>query len=142
MLATLIAAVFVLMMAPTGCADDPADDPANDPEGGRSSASSAATTSVSPPSASPSAERERWIAVIDVAADPDDLDALTQELLDPLGTALMVAPVDCFEGLPETANDGYVIGAVGEARWEVERAVVDAGETVAFTAKVTILCTD
>jgi hypothetical protein len=138
MRATLIAVGFALMVAPAGCADDPADGP----DGGRSSTPSAATTSVSPPSAAPSAEGEGWIAVIDVAADPDDLDALTQQLLEPLGTALMVAPVDCFEGLPETANDGYVIGAVGDARSEVERAVVDAGETVAFTANVTILCTD
>jgi hypothetical protein len=67
MRATLIAVGFALMVAPAGCADDP--------EGGRSSTTSAPTTSVSPPSASPSAEREKWIAVIDVAADPDDLDA-------------------------------------------------------------------
>lgn len=132
MRATLIAAGFALMLAPAGCADDP--------EEGRSSTPTAATKSVSSPSAS--AEGETWIAVIEVAADPDDLDALTQQLLEPLGTALMVAPVDCFEGLPETANDGYVIGAVGDSRSEVERAVVDAGETVAFTANVTILCTD
>lgn len=134
MRATLIAVGFALMVAPAGCADDP--------EAERSSTPTAATTSVSSPSASPSAEGETWIAVIEVAADPDDLDALTQQLLEPLGTALMVAPVDCFEGLPEAANDGYVIGAVGDSRSEVERAVVDAGETVAFTANVTILCTD
>ena len=140
MRATLIAVSFVLMIAPAGCADDPVNDPANDPEGGPSSTTSAATTSVSPPSASPSTET--WIAVIEVAADPDDLDSLTQELLEPLGTALMVAPADCFEGLPGTAKDGYVIGAVGDTRSEVERRVVDAGETVAFTAKVRILCTD
>ena len=135
--ATLIA-VGLLMVTPAGCADDPVDDP----DGRRSSTAPAATTSVSSPSASPSAEGERWIAVIDVAADPDDLDALTQRLLEPLGTALVVAPVDCFEGLPDTANDGYVIGAVGDARSEVERRVVDAGERVAFTANVTILCKD
>ncbi len=142
MRATLIAVGFALMVTPVGCADDPANDPANDPEGSRNSTTSAATTSVSPSSAPPSAGEERWIAVIDVAADPDDLDALTQRLLEPLGTALMVAPADCFEGLPGSAKDGYVIGAVGDARSEVERRVVDAGETVAFTANVTILCTD
>jgi hypothetical protein len=132
MRATLIAVGFALMVT-AGCADDP--------ERGRIPTTSAATTSVSPPSA-PSAGGERWIAVIDVAADPNDLDALTQRLLEPLGTALVVAPADCFEGLPGTAKDSYVIGAVGDARSEVERRVVDAGETVAFTANVTILCTD
>ena len=138
MRATLIAVGSALMVSLAGCADDPA----NDPEGGPSPVTPSATTSVSPQSASPSAEAERWIAVIDVAADPNDLDALTQRLLEPLGTALMVAPADCFEGLPETAHDGYVIGAVGDARSEARRRVVDAGETVAFTAHVTILCTD
>jgi hypothetical protein len=131
---TLIAVSFALLVALAGCGEDP--------EGGRNSTTSAATPSASMPSASPSPEEERWIAVIEVAADPNELDALTQRLLEPLGTALMVAPAGCFEGLPERANDGYVIGAVGDARSEVERRVVDAGETVAFAAEVTILCTD
>jgi hypothetical protein len=136
MRATLIAVGSALMVILGGCADAPAADA----DGGRISSTSATTTSPQP--ASPSAGEEKWIAVIDVAADPDDLDALTQRLLEPLGTALVVAPADCFEGLPETARDGYVIGAVGDARSEVERRVVDAGETVAFTATVTVLCTD
>ena len=137
MRATLIAVGSALLLTPAGCADDP--------EGGgnpTTSSGTTATTSVSPPSASHSAGGETWIAVVDVAADPNDLDALTQRLLEPLGTALVVAPADCFEGLPGTAKDGYVIGAVGGARSEVERRIVDAGETVAFTAKVRILCTD
>jgi hypothetical protein len=134
MRATLIAVVCALMLTPAACADDP--------EGGRSPTTSRTTASVSPASPSPPAEGESWIAVIEVAADPNDLDALTQRLLEPLGTALMVAPADCFEGLPGTAKDGYVIGAVGDARSEAQQRVVDAGETVAFTANVTILCTD
>ena len=112
-----------------------------DPEPPLASTPSAATPSVSP-SVPPLANEERWIAVIEVAADPSDLDPLTQRLLDPLGTALVVSPTDCFEGLPDTAGDGYLIGAVGDSRSEVERLVVDAGERVAFSANVTILCTD
>ncbi len=54
----------------------------------------------------------------------------------------MVAPTECFEGLPDAAGDGYIIGAVGDSRREVERRVVDAGEEVSFSANVTILCTD
>ena len=102
----------------------------------------AATPSASQTSASPNTSEVRWIAVIDVAPDPSDLDALTQRLLDPLGTALMVAPTQCFEGLPDAAGNGYVIGAVGDSRSEVESRVVDAGEEVAFSANVTIVCTD
>ena len=107
-----------------------------DPDPGQTSTPSAAS-----PSASPSTSEARWIAVIDVAPDPSDLDALTQRLADPLGIALMVAPTDCFEGLPDAARNGYLIGAVGDSRSEVERRVVDAGEKVAFSAEVTIVCT-
>ncbi len=82
----------------------------------------------------------RWIAVIDVALDPNDLDDLTQRMLEPLGGALTVSPVDCFEGLPDTVRDGYLIGAVGDSRREVQRLVAGAGEEVTFTAKVMIVC--
>ena len=129
---TLIAIGCALTLA--ACADDPRSVP--------NSTTPSATASDPSPSATPPAAEETWIAVIDVAPDPNDLDDLTQRLLDPLGTALVVTPVDCFEGLPEPARDGYLIGAVGDTRTDVERRVVDAGEEVAFTAKVTILCTD
>ena len=108
-----------------------------DPDPGQTSPPSASS-----PSVSPSASAMKWIAVIDVASDPSALDPLTQRLLDPLGTALMVAPTQCFEGLPDAAGNGYIIGAVGDSRREVERRVVDAGEDVAFSANVKIFCTD
>jgi hypothetical protein len=108
-----------------------------DPGPGQTSAPSAPS-----PSASSSTSEMRWIAVIDMAAHPSDLDALTQRLRDPLGVALMVAPTECFEGLPDAAGNGYLIGAVGDSRSEVEQRVVDAGEEVAFSADVTIVCTD
>lgn len=100
------------------------------------------TPTVSSTAASPSASETRWIAVIDVAPDPSDLDPLTQRLLGSLGSALIVAPADCFEGLPDAAGNGYLIGAVANSRSEVERRVVEAGEQVVFSANVTIICTD
>ena len=125
---TTIACSLVVTMALGACAGD---------EGG----------SVAPaepnPSASTSSEPEsRWLAAVDVAPRADDLDAATERLMQPLGAALVVSPVSCFEGLPTTAGDGYVIGAVGESQSEVEQLVIDAGEPVMFTASVTILCTD
>lgn len=122
----LIALGFALTLS--SCGEDP--DPAQ-----------TSTPSATSPSASPSTSETRWIAVIDVAPDPSDLDALTQRLLVPLGIALMVAPTDCFEDLPDAAGNGYLIGAVGDSRSEVEQRVVDAGEKVAFSAEVTIVCT-
>jgi len=112
-----------------------------DPEpGGASSASTAPT--VSPSTPTPSGFEERWIAVIRVASEPSDLDALTQQLLGPLGTALVVSPAECFEGLPDTVLGGYLIGAVRDTRSEAEGLVLDAGEEVVFSAHVTIACTD
>lgn len=125
--AVLIALCFALTLA--SCGEDPGP-------------TQTSTPTASSPSASPSASEMRWIAIIDVAPDPTDLDPLTQRLLGPLGTALMVAPTDCFEGLPDAAGNGYLIGAVGNSRSEVERLVVEAGEQVAFSAHVTIICTD
>jgi hypothetical protein len=125
--AVLIALGFALTLA--SCGEDPGSEQTSTP-------------TASSPSPSPSASETRWIAVVDVAPDPSDLDALTQRLLGPLGTALMVAPTDCFEGLPDAAGNGYLIGAVANSRSEVERLVVEAGEQVAFSAHVTIICTD
>jgi hypothetical protein len=113
-----------------------------DPEPGGASSASTTAPPVSPSTSTPSAVEERWIAVIRVAPEPSDLDALTQQLLDPLGTALVVSPAECFEGLPDTALGGYLIGAVGDTRSEAEGLVLDAGEEVVFSAHVTIVCTD
>ena len=130
---------FGLALMLTGCGDDPEPRRASSPSATTPSPSSPSPSSQSPPAA---AYEERWIAVIDVAADPNDLDALTQRMLDPLGAALMVAPTQCFEGLPDAAGNGYVIGAMGDSRREVERRVLEAGEEVAFSANVKIFCTD
>jgi hypothetical protein len=95
-----------------------------------------------PSAATSSGPVSRWLAVVDVAPRADDLDAATERLREPLGAALVVSPVSCFDGLPTDAGDGYLIGAVGESRNEVERLVAAAGDRVMFSASVTILCTD
>ncbi|MEZ0235921.1 MAG: hypothetical protein ACAH81_13370 [Actinomycetota bacterium] len=90
----------------------------------------------------PSLSDGRWLAVIEAAPRADDLDAITERVRDLLGPALVVSPVSCFEGLPERAGDGYVIGAVAGSQEEAELLVEGAGEPALFTAAVTILCTD
>ncbi len=89
-----------------------------------------------------SAGAERWLAVVEVAPLADDLSAATERLRDPLGLALVVSPVDCFEGLPADLETGYLIGAVGDSADEVARLIADAGEQAIFTTHVTIVCTD
>ena len=105
--------------------------------GGDEPADPAPATSVQP-----SVGTERWLAAVEVAPKADDLDAATERLRDPLGEALVVSPVDCFEGLPAGLDARYLIGAVGDSSDDVEQLVVDAGEKVLFTASVTVLCTD
>jgi hypothetical protein len=86
---------------------------------------------------------ERWLAAVEVAPRADDLDQATTRLSDALGPALVVSPIDCFDGLPpEAGDDGYVIGALTDSAAEAERLVDEAGEQALFTASVTILCTD
>lgn len=85
---------------------------------------------------------ERWLAVVEVAPLADDLSALTERLRDALGLALVVSPVDCFEGLPPELEAGYLAGAVGDSAEQVEALVAEAGEQVLFTASVTIVCKD
>jgi len=82
----------------------------------------------------------RWLAAVEVASRADDLDAATQRLREPLGEALVVSPVDCFEGLPADAGDGYVIGALAATRQAAEGLVAEAGEQLLFSTSVTIVC--
>jgi hypothetical protein len=82
----------------------------------------------------------RWLAAVEVAQRADDLDAATQRLRDPLGEALVVSPVDCFEGLPPEAGEGYVIGALAASSEVAEGLVAQAGEPLLFSASVTIVC--
>ena len=95
-----------------------------------------------PATAPTAATGERWLAVVEVAPLADDLSALTERLRDALGLALVVSPVDCFEGLLPELEAGYLAGAVGDSAEQVEAMVAEAGEQVLFTASVTIVCTD
>ena len=125
---TRIVALMIAATLTSGCADtgEPGDQVAPTTKG---------------QGEAPSGE-ERWLAVIEVAPLADDLSAATERLRDPLGLALVVSPVGCFEGLPSELETGYLIGAVGESASEVEQLISEAEEQVLFTTPVTILCTD
>ena len=83
------------------------------------------------------------LAAVEVAPRADDLDAVDPSAARALGQALVVSPVDCFEGLPSEAGDGYLIGAVAEhPAAAAERFGPRRGRPVLFTASVTIVCPD
>jgi len=94
------------------------------------------------PTTTSSPDGLRWLAAVEVAQRADDLDAATQRLREPLGQALVVSPVDCFQGLPPEAGDGYVIGALAASSEAAEEIVAEAGEPLLFSASVTIVCPD
>ena len=83
-----------------------------------------------------------WLAALRIAADPDDLDADTQELLASVPSALVVAPLVCFKGLPEdvAGQDAYVLGLESETMAELDRVVATTGREPLFVVQVRDFC--
>ncbi len=84
-----------------------------------------------------------WLAVFDTAADPNELDAATGELLPLVGGAIVVSPASCFQGLPgDVRSADYVIGVVAGTLAELDDVVAAAERTPTFTGEVGQLCLD
>ncbi len=77
-----------------------------------------------------------------VASDANDLDDDTARLAPLLGTAIRVSPTQCFHGLPASAGQGYLIGAIARTRTELRRLVSTTRVTPLFEAHVDELCLD
>jgi hypothetical protein len=108
--------------------------------------SNAATprTSPSPSTGDGTAFMTVWLAALRIEADPNDLDADTQELLATVPSELVVAPVVCFKGLPEdfAGQDAYVLGLESESRTELDRVVAETGRDPLFIVRVRDFCVD
>jgi hypothetical protein len=85
-----------------------------------------------------------WLAALRIEADPNDLDADTQELLATVPSALVVAPLVCFKGLPEdiAVQDAYVLGLESESMTELDRVVAETGRDPLFVVRVRDFCVD
>jgi hypothetical protein len=85
-----------------------------------------------------------WLAALRIEADPNDLDAETQELLATVPSALVVAPLVCFKGLPEdvAGQDAYVLGLESESMTELDRVVAETGRDPLFVVRVRDFCVD
>ena len=83
-----------------------------------------------------------WVAVFDVASDPNDLDAETGELVDLVGQATLVSPAGCLGGLPpHVARAGdYVLGVWADSQSELEEIVAATGRTPLISVEVRDLC--
>lgn len=85
-----------------------------------------------------------WLAALRIEADPNDLDTDTQELLATVPSALVVAPLMCFKGLPENVpgEDAYLLGLESESRTELDRLVAETGRDPLFVVRVRDFCLD
>jgi hypothetical protein len=96
-----------------------------------------------------------WLAVLKVEDDPNLLDADTQVLRKPAGKALVVAQVDCFEGLAarldlegvelsgdqdDTTAGTYILGLRGSTMKKINRLLKKVDREPVLTAGVTDRC--
>jgi hypothetical protein len=101
-------------------------------------------TSPSPSAGGGTAFVTVWLAALRIEADPNDLDAETQELLATVPSALVVAPLMCFRGLPEdvAGEDAYLLGLESESSSELDRVVAETGRDPLFVVRVRDFCLD
>ena len=90
---------------------------------------------------------EAWVAVLATAEAPSDLSrprAATLAVLgDALGGYVIVSPVPCLHGLPESmAPDGYVLAIQQGTRTEVRALATQLPEAPRFIGPVHVVCTD
>lgn len=86
---------------------------------------------------------DTWVAGLRVEADPNALDADTQDLKDVLGGALIVSPAQCMVGLPPDVDpSSYVLGIQAPTQAELNALVAKTERDPEFEVKVQMLCTD
>ncbi len=130
--------VLILALATAGCSsggsapDSATQTPASVPQ---SSAGGAVSVSVGPTG-------RFWLAVLEVADEPDALNGLTHRLAPILGGALIVSPVECYASLPTAAGSGYLLGAVAPDRAALEDLLSAHGLTPRFVVRTSSGCVD
>lgn len=97
--------------------------------------------------APPPAVAETWIAVYDVAEDPNDLEdersQIVRALGDPLEGSVVVSPTGCFDGLPDTIPGGSYVLAIQQSERVYLRALGQQLDgSPRFVGRITVTCTD
>ena len=102
-------------------------------------AASEAPTSVSAPS-------QTWLAVLDSATDPNDLDRARADVVAELGEAdaahIVESPGACFTGLPLRYGARYVLAIVDPTDDAVRRRLDRLGGRPEWIGTVTSTCVD
>ena len=108
-----------------------------------SSGSPATLTSASVPTTSPG---QVWLAVINSAEDPNDLDSPYAQLVGSLAegsvTHVVVSPSACFSGLPSRYDGRYLLGVWHDTRDAVRAMLDPAGGREGWIGAVISTCVD
>jgi hypothetical protein len=111
--------------------------------GGCSSASEPARTTVPTSAPAPGAT---WLAVLASAADPNDLDASREELVQALGAdaaqSVLVSPGGCFTGLPQRYGPLYVMAVIDPTRSSLIERLGSRATDAEWIGSVTSTCLD
>jgi hypothetical protein len=89
--------------------------------------------------------RHIWLAVFEAAEDPNGLDAASQDLLERVGRAVVVAPEGCFGGLRAEEDAGlqpgdYILAVMAGSKERLEKVVNRTGREPRVIARVEDLC--
>jgi hypothetical protein len=87
-----------------------------------------------------------WLAVLASAADPNDLDAPREELVQALGAnaaqSVLVSPGGCFTGLPERYGPLYVMAVIDATRSSLINRLGSRTTDAEWIGSVTSTCLD
>jgi hypothetical protein len=109
--------------------------------------SSPARTSTLPARATPFGPGAVWVAVYDIAPDPQQLATERSQIVATLGDALegavVITPAGCFDGLPKNIHgDTYVLAVQQDERVYLRALVEQLDGHPGFLGGVTAMCTD
>ena len=84
-----------------------------------------------------------WLAVFRTATDVQELDADTTAVKAIVGGAIVVSPVNCFDGLTvDDPGTTYVLGVVAPSKEQLDALVEQVGRPTVFVGRVRTMCLD
>jgi hypothetical protein len=84
-----------------------------------------------------------WLAVFRTASDVEDLDEDTAAVRAIVGGAIVVSPVNCFDGLSvDDPGTTYVLGVVAPSKEQLDSLVDQVERPTVFEGEVRTMCLD
>jgi hypothetical protein len=86
-----------------------------------------------------------YLAVFDTAGDPEDLEAVQEEILEAAPANVAISPAGCWEEVPDElgiSSGDYVAGVVAASAEGLQEAVDAVGREPIFEGRVTLIACD